>query len=168
MTEKRRRKRIPRNVKAEVAKRDAHTCRYCGTKVAPFHVDHVYPDSKGGVTEIDNLVLACEDCNWKKRDVIGMWPKPIGFFGDKKPPEKKQPLSWVVAIVSLLVAAISVNVFIYLAIRYPPGTAPAEINAITVALIPVILFSFMIFAAAGTISAARSGSLKAKRKVYHQ
>jgi len=32
-----------------------------------MHVDHVIPESRGGKTEFDNLVVACEACNENKR-----------------------------------------------------------------------------------------------------
>lgn len=63
-----------------IFKRDNYTCRYCGTKTAPFHLDHVYPVSKGGETTEENLVTSCLRCNVKKHATVGMWPKPIGYF----------------------------------------------------------------------------------------
>lgn len=42
------------------------SCAYCG---GPYDVDeHVVPISRGGKTEISNLVPACEPCNTRKRD----------------------------------------------------------------------------------------------------
>ena len=32
-----------------------------------MHLDHIIPFSKGGRTELDNLVVACESCNENKR-----------------------------------------------------------------------------------------------------
>lgn len=81
-----------------VFNRDGRTCRYCGSKNEPFHLDHVYPVSKGGETSTDNLVTSCRRCNAKKHAAVGMWPKPIGYFN---PQEKHKEIS-VLSVVLLL------------------------------------------------------------------
>lgn len=88
-------KRLPitPEVRAFIFKRDNYTCRYCGNKKAPFHLDHVYPIAKGGETTEENLVTSCLRCNVKKHATVGMWPKPIGYF-DTHP--KEQNLSHVI------------------------------------------------------------------------
>ena len=63
-----------------VLRRDKSTCRYCGNRKPPFHIDHVYPYSRGGITSVENLVTSCQRCNQKKHNSIGLWPKPIGYF----------------------------------------------------------------------------------------
>lgn len=35
-----------------------------------FEFDHVYPESKGGSSEPDNLVIACRACNRAKKDKV--------------------------------------------------------------------------------------------------
>lgn len=79
-------KRIPitPEVRDFIFNRDEGRCRYCGSKNPPFHLDHVYPVSKGGETSIDNLVLACRKCNSEKSAKVGMYPKPIGYFDELK------------------------------------------------------------------------------------
>lgn len=72
--------------KMRVLLRDRYTCRYCGTKKGPFHIDHVYPHSKGGETSVRNSVTACKRCNLSKHDRVGIWPKPIGYFDNRKVP----------------------------------------------------------------------------------
>jgi hypothetical protein len=49
----------------EIFKRDAFTCRYCGSKSpeAILEVDHVIPRVGGGSDDADNLVTACYACN---------------------------------------------------------------------------------------------------------
>lgn len=69
-----------------IFKRDGYICRYCGSKDKPFHLDHVYPVSRGGETTADNLVTSCSSCNLKKHASVGIWPKPTGYF-EKKPKE---------------------------------------------------------------------------------
>ena len=52
--------------------RDNFTCRYCGAKApdVKFHVDHKIPVSKGGNSELSNLVTACVDCNYGKSNQL--------------------------------------------------------------------------------------------------
>lgn len=54
-------------MRAAVARRDGDRCRYCGTEVGPFEVDHVVPLSQGGLSVAENLVWACARCNRRKR-----------------------------------------------------------------------------------------------------
>jgi hypothetical protein len=67
---------ITEELRQQVLKRDNYACRYCGSAVPPFHIDHVYPFSKGGLTVLDNLVTACRSCNGKKSNKIGWLPNP--------------------------------------------------------------------------------------------
>lgn len=71
---------INEKLKQAVLKRDGYRCRYCGVRSKAFHIDHVYPFSKGGETSMKNLVAACPECNLKKHNSLGIFPKPIGFF----------------------------------------------------------------------------------------
>jgi len=41
-------------------------CVYCGATNVPLEVEHVIPKSRGGTDRIDNLVIACHECNQKK------------------------------------------------------------------------------------------------------
>ncbi len=51
-------------------RRDNHTCQYCGTRPGSdaLTIDHVLPRSRGGRSTWENCVLACIDCNKRKRD----------------------------------------------------------------------------------------------------
>jgi 5-methylcytosine-specific restriction endonuclease McrA len=53
-----------------VAKRDHHTCQYCGTQPGwdSITIDHVVPRSQGGVSSWTNCVAACSRCNARKAD----------------------------------------------------------------------------------------------------
>ena len=55
--------------KDNVKKRDNFTCQYCGNKMAKNNltVDHVIPQSKGGLSNWDNTVASCWPCNKKKK-----------------------------------------------------------------------------------------------------
>ena len=44
-------------------------CAHCGVFIdcdEAYHIDHIQPFSKGGVTELFNLQLLCPSCNLKK------------------------------------------------------------------------------------------------------
>jgi 5-methylcytosine-specific restriction endonuclease McrA len=53
-----------------VAKRDHHTCQYCGAQTGweRITIDHVVPRSQGGISSWSNCVAACVECNAKKAD----------------------------------------------------------------------------------------------------
>ena len=57
-------------------KRDKEHCRYCGRRSS--HLDHVFPVSRGGAPDSENLVCACYPCGSRK--------------GDRTPEEAGMPL----------------------------------------------------------------------------
>jgi hypothetical protein len=65
---------IPRALRERVAAQARHRCGYCLTAEAvvgtPMEVDHILPEADGGLTEEDNLWLACSLCNDHKNDRI--------------------------------------------------------------------------------------------------
>lgn len=69
-----------KKVRFVVFERDNFTCQYCG-RIPPnvvLELDHIYPKSKGGKDEIENLLTSCFDCNRGKRDlVLGSIPKQV-------------------------------------------------------------------------------------------
>lgn len=79
---RKRKAQIPGDIRDKVLKRDGYRCRYCGSGTGTLHMDHVYPESKGGETTISNLVTACARCNTKKSYQVGMWPKPLGYWDE--------------------------------------------------------------------------------------
>lgn len=59
----------------KVYKRTGGKCWYCGVKLSlergkknRMTLDHVIPKSKGGTSDLDNLVPACRWCNTGKAD----------------------------------------------------------------------------------------------------
>ena len=50
--------------------RDRWRCQYCGGRFATSELtfDHVIPRSRGGRTEWENIVMACQACNARKAD----------------------------------------------------------------------------------------------------
>ncbi|GAA6196674.1 hypothetical protein NBRC116598_21180 [Pseudophaeobacter arcticus] len=49
-----------------VHQRDGRMCVYCGCIEGPFHIDHLWPVSKGGSNDPSNLVVSCASCNLSK------------------------------------------------------------------------------------------------------
>lgn len=43
-------------------------CWYCGKEMEPFKLtkDHVFPRSKGGDNDMDNIIMVCKSCNSSK------------------------------------------------------------------------------------------------------
>jgi 5-methylcytosine-specific restriction endonuclease McrA len=57
-------------------------CAYCSTPLTPenTHIDHIHPLSKDGSHSIDNVVLACKDCNLKKNSkTLDQWLNETGY-----------------------------------------------------------------------------------------
>lgn len=59
------------STKALVRDRVGYRCEYCqlhqdDSPLASLHVEHVIPKKHGGSDELDNLALACIDCNLHK------------------------------------------------------------------------------------------------------
>lgn len=48
-----------------VFERDRYVCQYCGS-IDNLHVDHIWPRSKGGQNDLNNLITACQSCNLSK------------------------------------------------------------------------------------------------------
>lgn len=61
------------SLRYDVLRRDGFRCQICGATQkdgVKLHVDHIYPVSKGGKTEMSNLRTLCERCNMGKSDKI--------------------------------------------------------------------------------------------------
>ena len=59
------------STKARVRVRAGNACEYChlhqdDSPLAVLHIEHVIPKIHGGTDDIDNLALACIDCNLHK------------------------------------------------------------------------------------------------------
>lgn len=53
-------------LRAEIFERDGYQCQYCGHETFKLECDHVFPASRGGSNDPDNLTTACIDCNRSK------------------------------------------------------------------------------------------------------
>lgn len=71
---------VQQKVRFEVFKRDLFKCQYCG-RTPPnvtLQVDHIIPVSGGGLSDQDNLITSCFDCNVGKGSrPLGSVPKPL-------------------------------------------------------------------------------------------
>jgi len=69
-------------------RRDGHRCQFCGKRPGAdaVTIDHVLPRSRGGKSSWENCVLACIDCNKKKRDRL---PHEAGMKLKTKPIKPK-------------------------------------------------------------------------------
>lgn len=65
---------IPKALRDRVAAQAGHRCGYCRTSTflvgTAFEIDHIIPESLGGLTEEENLWLACPACNGHKSNRI--------------------------------------------------------------------------------------------------
>jgi 5-methylcytosine-specific restriction endonuclease McrA len=61
---------IPASLRRLVIQRANSRCEYCtlsqAGQAATFHIDHVVPVAAGGLTQADNLALACVACSLHK------------------------------------------------------------------------------------------------------
>ena len=56
---------IPPYIRWSVFERDGYICKKCGSKIN-LHCDHIYPESLGGETVMENLQTLCGKCNIAK------------------------------------------------------------------------------------------------------
>ena len=70
-----------RATQAAVRERAGKRCEYCGldqadSPLASLHIEHIIPRIHGGTDALDNLALACIDCNLRKGpNLIGIDPE---------------------------------------------------------------------------------------------
>jgi 5-methylcytosine-specific restriction endonuclease McrA len=57
--------KIPDHIRWAVWERDNFTCKHCGTR-RNLSVDHIYPESLGGETTVENCQTLCKSCNSRK------------------------------------------------------------------------------------------------------
>ena len=62
-------KPIPNKLRKQVFERDAYRCVKCGDHY-DLEADHVFPESLGGETVLDNLQTLCKPCNCKKSNRV--------------------------------------------------------------------------------------------------
>jgi hypothetical protein len=61
-------------IRFEILKRDNFQCQYCGRTPkkdkCKLVIDHIIPRNNGGLTEVNNLITSCEECNLGKTDIL--------------------------------------------------------------------------------------------------
>lgn len=57
---------IPIKLRWGVMREDNYTCKMCGARDRPLHVDHIVPRANGGGNDRSNLQCLCDKCNLKK------------------------------------------------------------------------------------------------------
>lgn len=68
-------------LRAAVRRRAGNRCEYCQRRqdqspLIPLQLEHIIPRKHGGGDELDNLALACADCNLRKSsDLAGIDPE---------------------------------------------------------------------------------------------
>ena len=58
-------KSISKDLRAAIFERDQHRCLHCGAQ-DDLSVDHIVPESKGGLLSLSNLQTLCRPCNSRK------------------------------------------------------------------------------------------------------
>lgn len=82
-----------KQIRARFAQFD-HCCAYCGAD-GDLHIEHVVPISKGGGHAIGNIVPACKDCNYSKRDRDAeQWYRQQPFYSDLRWRKICRVLGW--------------------------------------------------------------------------
>lgn len=61
---------VSASIRRIVTQRAGNCCDYCrlaqAGQEALFHIDHIIPEMDGGLTELENLALACVSCSLRK------------------------------------------------------------------------------------------------------
>ena len=72
---------IGSQIRTQVRERAGNACEYChlhqdDSPLATLHIEHVIPKIHGGTDDLDNLALACIDCNLHKgTNLTGLDPQ---------------------------------------------------------------------------------------------
>ena len=83
---------IPKALRERIGEQAGHRCGYCLTQEAivgtPMEIDHLIPESLGGLTEEANLWAVCSLCNGHKADRIASLDPQTGewvrFFDPRR------------------------------------------------------------------------------------
>lgn len=78
-----------------VRQRAGRRCEYCGlhedqSPLAALHVEHVLPRKHGGTDDLDNLALACIDCNLHKGSNVAGYDPETGQLTELFHPRRQQ------------------------------------------------------------------------------
>lgn len=65
--------KVSNKMRFAVYNRDGYRCRNCGRKTSDLEIDHIFPISKGGKSNFDNLQTLCHWCNAEKSNYVVPW-----------------------------------------------------------------------------------------------
>jgi HNH endonuclease len=61
---------VSASTRSKVEERAKKLCEYCQSPLEfssdPFSIEHIFPITKGGTDDLENLALACQGCNGHK------------------------------------------------------------------------------------------------------
>jgi hypothetical protein len=80
----------------KVCRRADFRCEYCGlhqdqSPLAALHIEHILPRKHGGNDDLDNLALACIDCNLHKGSNVAGYDPETGLLTELFHPRRQ---SW--------------------------------------------------------------------------
>ena len=64
------RARVSNKMRFSIYERDHYRCRKCGRRSDDLEIDHIFPISKGGKSNYENLQTLCHSCNALKSNTI--------------------------------------------------------------------------------------------------
>ncbi len=83
---------VPKKIRKQVSERAGYCCEYCLSQVKyspdPFSIEHIFPISKGGENNLDNLAYSCQGCNSRKYNHIQAVDPVTGNMVDLFNPRK--------------------------------------------------------------------------------
>jgi ssDNA-binding Zn-finger/Zn-ribbon topoisomerase 1 len=62
--------KVSNKMRFAIYERDGYRCRKCGKYTEDLEIDHIFPISKGGKSNYDNLQTLCHRCNSLKSNII--------------------------------------------------------------------------------------------------
>ena len=62
--------KVSNKIRFAIYQRDGYRCRKCGASTKDLEIDHIFPISKGGKSNIENLQTLCHDCNVRKSNIV--------------------------------------------------------------------------------------------------
>lgn len=75
-------KSVAAEIRRAVIERASGFCEYCRSNSrfadSPFDVEHIMPESKGGLSDSENLALACHGCNLFKSNKTEFFDAVLG------------------------------------------------------------------------------------------
>ena len=113
------RHKVTKKIKDFIKARDGYICKYCGRTEGNglfLCIDHIFPISLGGTSDLDNLQTLCNKCNQRKSNKPEEEVKPRILLEYKRPVKRSDGKVFSCAIEAGRSVGISVG-FVLFAIR---------------------------------------------------